>query len=267
MAREQQQPSEFASRGLGWRPDIPDHRDFRFAAPLGATRRIPDRFRQGTRWLAPIRDQYAIGSCTAFAGLGALESRRRKQGFPAAVGSPLFVYYATRIDEFGVQGAAVDSGATIRGLMKAMARYGAASEKLWPYGRGEQWHVEPPQAAWDEAETRQVFSYARVEQNPQQMAAAIHAGYQIVIGFAVFESMMTNQVAQTGEIPMPGRWDTPLGGHAVRLIGYDFPARTFEFANSWGKGWGRKGYGRFPMDYLLNRDLSGDYWLVDTVES
>jgi C1A family cysteine protease len=258
---------DITQRGLGWRPDPPDQRDFLFSMPFGATRTIPNRFRQGLRWLAPIRDQWYTGSCTAFSGLGAIESKRRKQGLRAMTASPLFTYYATRVDEFGVHGANVDSGATIRGLMRAMARYGLASEKSWPYGRGENWAVEPPQAAWDEAEGRQLLRYARVPQQAQQMAATIYGGHQIVIGFMVYESMMTLDVADTGIIPLPGRWDEPLGGHAVRLVGYDFTDRTFEFANSWGKSWGKAGYGTFGMDYLLNPELAQDFWIAELVES
>lgn len=269
MARAQTS-DDFSNRGLGWRPDMPDHRDLRFAAPLAATRALPAKFRIGKRWLPPIRDQWEVGSCTAFAGLGAFETiRRRQQRFKAFDPSELFTYYVTREMEFGPGAGMQDTGATIRGVIQAIARYGAAPEKLWPYGRGEHWDVAPPLAAYEAADDRQAIRYARVPQTSQQLAAAIATGFPVVIGFAVFESFMSRKTAETGEVPMPGRWDGVLGGHAVRLIGYDFTTnpRTFEFANSWSRGWGRLGYGRFPEAYLLNPDLADDYWIVTEAEA
>jgi len=32
--------------------------------------------------------------------------------------------------------------------------------------------------------------------------------------------------------------------------------------NSWGEGWGQKGYFTIPYDYLANRNLSDDFWSI-----
>jgi Cysteine protease len=35
--------------------------------------------------------------------------------------------------------------------------------------------------------------------------------------------------------------------------------------NSWGTGWGRRGYGTIPYEYLLNPGLSADFWTIRIV--
>lgn len=40
------------------------------------------------------------------------------------------------------------------------------------------------------------------------------------------------------------------GGHVVLVVGYDLEKKNFTFKNSWGKEWGREGYGTIPFDYV-----------------
>ena len=40
------------------------------------------------------------------------------------------------------------------------------------------------------------------------------------------------------------------GGHSILLTGYDMEKREFMFKNSWGKKWGKNGYGTIPFDVV-----------------
>jgi len=57
---------------------------------------------------------------------------------------------------------------------------------------------------------------------------------------------------------MPETDDEEVGGHAICVVGYDDKTQLFKFKNSWGKSWGRKGYGFLPYEYL--RKYSMDNW-------
>lgn len=44
------------------------------------------------------------------------------------------------------------------------------------------------------------------------------------------------------------RNNSPIGHHAVTLVGYDDREKDFILRNSWGTGWGLDGYSYFPYD-------------------
>jgi C1A family cysteine protease len=79
----------------GWSPDLPDHRDHQFAAPLAKLVSLPPKI--DLRPHCPkVYDQGQIGSCTANAIAGAIEFDRLKQKLPDFVPSRLFSYYNER---------------------------------------------------------------------------------------------------------------------------------------------------------------------------
>src|SRR5437879_4057024 len=77
-------------KGTGWLPDWPDHRDYTAEHPqlrlqlesLGAVELADPSALPLTvdlrPWFSPIEDQGALGSCTANAGMGALEYFERR---------------------------------------------------------------------------------------------------------------------------------------------------------------------------------------------
>jgi C1A family cysteine protease len=65
---------------------------------------------------------------------------------------------------------------------------------------------------------------------------------------------------------MPGAKERLLGGHAVIAVGYDASAARFIVRNSWGTAWGLAGYFTMPFAYLLDNDLSDDFWTITLVQ-
>jgi C1A family cysteine protease len=45
-------------------------------------------------------------------------------------------------------------------------------------------------------------------------------------------------------------------------VGYSDKQKRFIIRNSWGTGWGKKGYFTMPYAYLDDRDLSDDFWTI-----
>jgi len=73
--------------------------------------------------------------------------------------------------------------------------------------------------------------------------------------------------ARTGLIRLPRSGERMLGGHAVMAVGYDDARGRLRFRNSWGEQWGQKGYGEMPYDYLTRRELSDDFWCIQSTAS
>jgi len=64
------------------------------------------------------------------------------------------------------------------------------------------------------------------------MKGCLASGFPFVFGFAVYESLETEEVIRTGVIPMPQTNERMLGGHAVMAVGYDDTTRRISFKNS-----------------------------------
>ncbi len=119
--------------------------------------------------------------------------------------------------------------------------------------------------AYTDAKKDVVSSYARVAQDLTQMRGCIAAGFPFVFGFTVYDSFESQEVAQTGIVPMPSPGESVLGGHCVVAVGYDDSERHFIIRNSWGRGWGQQGYCFMPYEYLMSRHLASDFWTIRSV--
>jgi C1A family cysteine protease len=70
---------------------------------------------------------------------------------------------------------------------------------------------------------------------------------------------------QRPEASMPAPNENVVGGHAVVAVGYDDSQSRFIIRNSWGTGWGMKGYFTLLYAYLLDQYLSDDFWTIRLV--
>ncbi|HKR54449.1 MAG TPA: C1 family peptidase, partial [Chthoniobacterales bacterium] len=183
----------------GWIPDIPDQRDFLYAAPPAFLRALPRKVDLRTK-CPPVYDQGELGSCTANAIAGAVEFDQMKEHLPQIfLPSRLFIYYNERVIEGTVDS---DSGAMLRDGIKAVPKQGACSEPMWPY-LVNKFNTKPSAACYTEAAKHTAVSYQRLIQSLTQMQGCLASGYPFVFGFTVYESFETDAVARTGHAPMP----------------------------------------------------------------
>jgi C1A family cysteine protease len=258
--------------GFGWKRDLPDQRDYSFAVPAQLIAKISASV--DLRDQCPdVYDQGRIGSCTANAIAGALEFDMMKQGLEVFTPSRLFIYYNERAIE-GTTGS--DAGAQIRDGIKSVASQGDCPEPEWSYDDtpagadgvfppGVKAATAPPQSCYDDAVQHEVLQYQSLDQNLADMKGCLTAGYPFVFGFAVYPSFESDEVAQSGDVPMPAASERTIGGHAVLAVGYDDEDSLFICRNSWGSGWGDAGYFYMPYAYLLDNNLSGDFWTIRLV--
>lgn len=285
---------------FGWLPDLPDPRDYTSTHPkVAPLLKKPTKLASKAdlrAYCTPIFDQGNIGSCTANAAAGMLEYYRKRAYGKESPTSRMFIYKCTR-DLMMAKG---DSGAYIRTTMGSLALFGAPPEKYWGYG--EDIDRAPPAFCYSFASNYQAISYFRLDEKTvgipvtnstergrnvanlsregnaklakdkgevlSEIKSTLAQSLPIMFGFQVYESIRD---ANDGKIPYPARGEKIIGGHAVLCVGYDDAMKigastgAFLIRNSWGEGWGEKGYGWLPYDYLL-AGLAQDWWALVKAE-
>jgi C1A family cysteine protease len=290
------------SRGMGWRPDLPDFRDFtpeqevvggllskaKVAAPPGKSAKgagarapkpsgLPGQV-DLRRWFSPIEDQESIGACTAHAGVGLVEYFERRAFGKHVDASRLFLYKVTR----NLLQWTGDTGAYLRTTMKALVCFGVPPEEFWPYNVAR-YEEEPGAFLYTFGLSYKTVQYYRLDpldvphdQVLLRIKTGLAAGLPAMFGFTVFDSI--RQADTSGAIPFPLASDRRVGGHAIDAVGYD-DNKTIKHTgpgavatkgallirNSWGTGWGEDGYGWLPYEYVL-RGLAEDWWSIINAE-
>jgi len=238
-----------------WKRDTPDSRDHLFV-PTIATLPVRVDLRAGC---SPIEDQGALGSCTGNAIAGIVEYMDRRAGKMIDV-SRLFIYYEERVL---INTVNYDSGAYIRDGIKVVNKKGACLESVWPY-MISRYRTKPSTAAYNDALRRKANAYQKCA-NFTAVKQALAQGFPVVVGFDVYESFETQAVANTGVMPYPQAGEQLLGGHAVALVGYNDTTQRFIARNSWGTGWGDRGYFYMPYQVIQNTNMSDDFWIITSV--
>jgi C1A family cysteine protease len=247
----------------GWHPDLPDHRDQLFCHIIRTQQLIvlPTKVDIRDR-CSPVENQGELGSCTANALVGALEylENTTDLAFNPEVFmdlSRLFVYYNERVIEQTVDH---DAGAQLRDGIKALARWGTCSEREWAYDICK-FTVKPSIQSYRDALVHRITSYHRLL-SLNDMRDCLAQGFPFAFGFTVYESFESSEVAQTGIAQLPSINEQAVGGHAVLAVGYDDAAQRVLVRNSWGTGWGQKGYFTMPYAYISNPNLARDMWTI-----
>ena len=272
--------------GMGWLPDYPDFRDYtgehEEIKPMVRKLKIMEPFKAPLPssvdlrlWCSPIENQGALGSCTANAGVGIFEYYERRAFGRHIDASRLFLYKTTR----NLLHWTGDTGAFLRTTMGAMVLFGVPPAEYWPYtDKKPDFDKEPQAFCYSFAQSYQAIRYLRLDPpaTPRDLLLKrikifLAAGLLSMFGFTVFSSI--RQAKNDGKIPYPCRGERIIGGHAIVAVGYDEKMKikntvcgketkgALLIRNSWGTGWGDKGYGWLPYEYVL-KGLAIDWWTL-----
>ena len=250
-------------RKFGWKKDLYDPRDYKYkVSPPSAPRELPSLVDLRPK-CPPVYNQLDLGSCTGNALASAYQFEEMRQGKENFIPSRLFIYYNERVIEKSVN---EDAGAMIRTGIKTLVDQGVCPESMWEY-IPSRFTKKPCPKCYKAALNNQVLQYFRISQHTLQgVKEALADGFPVTFGFTIYESMMTKEVARTGIVPIPTDKDKPIGGHAVKAVGYDDSKECLIVKNSWGIEWGMGGYFYLPYWYITTLNASADFWVIKLVE-
>ncbi|MDP4094167.1 MAG: C1 family peptidase [Bacillota bacterium] len=248
--------------------DTSDPRDFRFSRsmPVHPDVVLPKSVDLKQK-CPPVYDQGKLGSCTANVGCTCRAMLLDEKDINL---SRLFLYYIERNFEESVK---EDSGASLRDCCKSIYKIGVCEEKYMPYDEDD-FKTPPSKRAVLNAFKYRISAYkllSNLDEIKQNLALRQQP---VMIGMDVYESFESHDTAKTGLMPMPGKNEKKLGGHAVLIVGYKDIVRTSGFftkhqdksgylivRNSWGDKWGDKGYFYMPYEYIPKNTY--DYWIME----
>lgn len=243
--------------GLGYKIDPPDSTDYPFSAyakilPLEYMPNLVDH----SQFHGPVVSQGATGSCVGQSVRSAYEYLSRAfwhdNEFRA---SSMYAYYNARELEGG---RILDNGTYLRLGVKGAEKYGVASMSSWPFDAGKI-NVKPPTTAYADGAKREIRDYLRCA-NLDEVKSALAQDYPVIIGIDCFSTLSTTKARTTGVVDLPPHGAPRQGGHAICLVGYDDYREQVKFKNSWGDGWGDKGYGYLPYEYF--EEFVHDMWTI-----
>jgi hypothetical protein len=235
-------------RMLDARPDTIDFRDQMFVPTLV---QVPTHVPLGSylQHKIPVLHQGQTSGCTGFALatiVHYLMATRRPAPERLRVSPTMLYTLARRYDEWPGEDY---NGSSARGAMKGWHKHGVALDSQWkPQGKA------PRNELLHSARGRPLGAYFRVNHKD---LVAMHAAIAEV--GALFASCTTHEgwdpVGPSGHI-QPS--DKRGGGHAFAIVAFDDVG--FWIQNSWGPGWGKRGFGRISYDDWLQNGT--DVWVA-----
>lgn len=261
----------FLTEGLGWRPDLPDPRDYtpeheRIAELLKGLPRV-ESMPRAVAWgdFCPGEiDRGGTATSVACACVALVQYFERRVQGRAVRPSVQFVHQTAR----RLLLARGDGGEEIRTALKAIARFGIPDAAHWPYDPARL-GGDPDAFAFAAARRYSGLAFVRLDPPGRSgddvlrtVRSFLAGGFACVFGFPLCSSP-----ADEGDISFPTVFDRVCGGQAAVAVGYDDVRRirshrgALRIVNSCGPGWGDCGLGHLPYLFVRRR-LAADFWTL-----
>ncbi len=219
---------------------------------LGAVAALPAAVDLRAAWWE-IEDQEDTGSCVGWATAeGVVRYHMVKAG---KLGqkvqlSPRFVWMSSKeTDEYTAKPETFIEGAgtSLKAAMDIARKYGVVPMSLLPFHVATKMFTGDENTFYATAAQRKIASYFNMRRDLNQWKSWLASHGPILVALNVDRSW-DNATATGGNIDvfMP---NTARGGHAVAVVGYTASGR-FIIRNSWGTGWGDKGFGYVTPAYI-----------------
>jgi C1A family cysteine protease len=214
-----------------------------------------------TRYVQPIKNQGACGSCVAFGTIATIEGTARFNAKDPNLAIDLseaqLFYCHAKAD-----GRKCSTGWWPDRAMDAVRDKGLVDEACFPYTSGDQ----DCRLCADAADRTSKITASKHLASPEEMKDWLVNKGPLSGCFKVYDDFF----AYTSGV-YRRQSDTAAGGHCISIIGYDDNQRAWLGKNSWGTSWGdrgffRIGYGECGIDFEmwgveLPKTDTADAWL------
>jgi hypothetical protein len=276
-----------AGRRYGYLRDSIDHRDFGLSnfQALHSGRGISSVDLEP--FCGPVLDQGQEGACAGHFGAEVRAFLARKYENHPIDFSPAFIYYLARqMDAFlaanmfapdthnrwptnaellafiAANPKVDDTGTYGRTVCRVLNQFGACTRASMPYVAGD-FSTPPTDAQLSEGLAYKGGAYHRIN-TVADMKSCLASGYTFGIGFTVYESFESEQVANDGLWKPDKNTERVLGGHEVQAIGCDdsINGGSFKVRTSWSSSWGVNGNFYLRYSDAADPGILQDGWMT-----
>jgi hypothetical protein len=203
-------------------------------------------------------DQGDQSSCVAWAIAYGLKSYQKNREFRLQHVqadfrfSPAFIYNQ-------VKSSSCSGGSRILDALNVLESQGALTLEDFAYNEHD-CAKTPTEAQIQRAWKYRIARWMRVNvQSLAEMKAQITRGFPVIIGMNAPNSFLN--WPGNGVYKYAAKSSDPIaGGHAMLVVGYADQLKAFKVLNSWGRGWGDKGYA--GIDYATFQNLTGEGYVT-----
>jgi len=198
-----------------------------------------------------IGNQLNTGSCVGWATADGVmryllvtAGKLPKTGRP----SPRFVWMGSKeTDQYTARPETFveEAGTSLKAAMDIVRKYGVVEDSAVPFQIGSLMYTGNENALYAAASMLRVASYYNLGRDLNKWKIWLSSRGPILAGLNVDDTWMNVKPDGMLNVFKPA---TVQGGHAVCIVGYD--AKRFIIRNSWGTGWGDKGFGYATPAYL-----------------
>ena len=197
-----------------------------------------------------VGDQGGLGSCTAWSTAYAARSyytgaiERRDLSLPENLPSPNYIFHVGRRGK-------CDGGTNFEEIANVLKR-GALSLADYPYS--DKCVDPPPRQMTSRAHDFHVRGLRRIDTSKtDDVKGQLARSNPVLIRFHDSTAFHKIRGSATFTEATPPNDDKISGYHAMALVGYDERRQAFRLINSWGPGWGDKGYAWIGYNLLKSR--------------
>jgi hypothetical protein len=200
-----------------------------------------------------IGDQEQTGSCVGWGstdGVARYHFVKANRLARTARLSPRFTWMASKeTDEFlNRPGTMIEeAGTSLKAALDILRKYGAVPEELLPFHIATNLYLGRENTFYATAATRKIASYFNLRRNLGDWRSWLATSGPLLVALSV-DATWGNATA-TGGLLDTFQPATVRGGHAVACVGYRADGR-FIMRNSWGTGWGDRGFAYASAAYI-----------------